>query len=160
VFELQKYVYNFLVHIGPMPQRFDSARLVRASAILAFAAGVGGWGAVLTAPRSQALPPMLTASPPSGGDTSALARWFGKSAAPVKVTVLGLISAGTRGAAILAIDGGAPRAYRVGQRIADGVTLAKVEPAAVVLDQAGAVIRVAAPAAPALKTPGFVLVKP
>jgi general secretion pathway protein C len=103
---------------------------------------------------------MLTATPPAGADTSALARWFGPSAAPVKVTVLGLISAGTRGAAILAIDGGAPRAYREGQRIADGVTLAKVESTGVVLDQAGTAIRVAAPAAPALKTPGFVPVRP
>src|SRR5262245_9574818 len=99
-------------------QHLDPVRLSRAAAILALTAGVGVWGAVLMAPRSQALPPMLNAPRPAAGDTAALARWFGTSAAPVKVTVLGLISAGPRGAAILAIDGGEPRAYRVGQSIA------------------------------------------
>jgi general secretion pathway protein C len=137
-------------------QHFDPVRLSRAAAILALATGVGAWGSILLAPRAQGLPPMLNAPRPAGADTAAMARWFGKSAAPVKVTVLGLISAGPRGAAILAIDGGEPRAYRVGQAIADGVTLAKVERAGVVLDQAGASIQVAAPAEPALASPGFV----
>jgi general secretion pathway protein C len=138
--------------------RFDPVRLSRTAAILALATGAGVWGSVLMAPRSQALPPMLSPRP-AAGDTAALARWFGTSAAPVKVTVLGLISAGEHGAAILKIDGGEPRAYRVGQPIADGVTLAKVERAGVVLDQAGVSIQVAAPAEPALASPGFVPVR-
>jgi general secretion pathway protein C len=142
-----------------MPPRFDPARLSRAAAILALATGAGVWGSVLMAPRSQPLPPLLSAPRPAAGDTAALARWFGTSAAPVKVTVLGLISAGARGAAILSIDGSEPRAYRVGQPIADGVTLAKVERAGVVLDQAGVSIQVAAPAVPALASPGFVPVQ-
>ncbi|ARP84153.1 hypothetical protein CAL12_27300 [Bordetella genomosp. 8] len=142
-----------------MPQRFDSARLARGAAMLVLAAGVGTWGAILLAPRTSNLPPLLVPRARAAGDTTALARWFGTSAAPVKVTVLGLISAGDRGAAILAIDGAAPRAYRVGQAIADGVTLAKVESAGVVLDQGGTAIRVAVAALPALKTPGFVPVR-
>ncbi|CAM3359240.1 General secretion pathway protein GspC [Bordetella sputigena] len=142
-----------------MPQRFDSARLAQGAAILALAAGVGTWGAILLAPRAPSLPPLLVPQARAAGDTTALARWFGTSAAPVKVTVLGLIAAGDRGAAILAIDGAAPRAYRVGQVIADGVTLAKVESAGVVLDQSGTAIRVGVAALPELKTSGFVPVR-
>lgn len=143
-----------------MPQRLDPARLARTAAVLALAAGVGIWGAALMAPRSHALPPMLGAARPAGGDTAALAAWFGTSAAPVKVSVLGLISAGVHGAAILAIDGGDPRAYRVGQSIADGVTLSKVERTGVVLEQAGQSIQVAAPVIPPLASPGFIPVHP
>lgn len=139
-----------------MPQRIDPARLAQHAAVLVLAAGVGVWGAVLMAPRATTLPPMLAAPRPDTGDTAALARWFGTSVAPVKVSVLGLISAGAHGAAILAIDGGEPRAYRVGQAIADGVTLSKVERAGVVLDQSGATIRVPAPAEPAMASPGIV----
>jgi len=143
-----------------MPPLPSPPSLARAAAILACAAGTGVWGAVLLAPRPGPLPPMLTAPPPGGGGTIALAQWFGGSAAQVKVAVLGLISAGPHGAAILRIDGGPPQAYRVGQAIAQGVTLAEVESAGVVLDQAGAAIRVAAPAAPVLPAPGFVPVRP
>ena len=142
-----------------MPIRYEPARLLRAAAILAAAAGVGAWSAVLLAPQPRALPPMLTAPPPAGA-SAPLAQWFGSSAASVKVAVLGVIAAGERGAAILRIDGGAPQAYRVGQSIADGVTLARVERNGVVLDQAGAPIRVDAPAAPVMPAPGFVRVQP
>jgi len=139
-----------------MPLRYEPARLARAAAVLALAAGIGLWGAVLLAPPPRPLPPMLTTPPPAGSGSAPLAQWFGSSAASVKVTVLGLISAGERGAAILRIDGGPPQAYRVGQTIADGVTLARVEQGGVVLDQAGAPIRVEAPAAPVMPAPGFV----
>ncbi|AOB34000.1 hypothetical protein AKI39_24095 [Bordetella sp. H567] len=139
-----------------MPQRIDPARLARGVAVLALAAGAGIWGAILLAPRADTLPPMLDAPRVATGDTAAVAGWFGTSAAPVKVSVLGLIAAGAHGAAILAIDGGEPRAYRVGQAIVDGVTLARVERAGVVLDQGGQSIRVAAPAEPPLVSPGFV----
>lgn len=139
-----------------MPQRVDPARFAHSVAVLVLAAGVGVWGAVLLAPRARALPPMLDTPRPAAGDTAALAAWFGTSAAPVKVNVLGLIAAGAHGAAILAIDGGEPRAYRVGQSIVDGVTLASVEAAGVVLEQGGQRIRVAAPAQAPLVSPGFV----
>lgn len=137
-----------------------SPRIVRTAAVLALAAGVGVWGALLLAPRPQALPPGLTAPPPAGSDTAPLAQWFGSSAASVKVMVLGLISAGEQGAAILRIDGGAPQAYRVGQSVAEGVILARVDRAGVVLDQGGTPLEVSAPALPALGSQGFVRVRP
>ncbi|WP_156774135.1 type II secretion system protein N [Bordetella bronchialis] len=142
-----------------MPLRIDPARAARHAVVLVLAAGVGAWGAVLLAPPARALPPMLDAARPASGDTAAVASWFGTSAAPVKVSVLGLISAGTHGAAILAIDGGEPRAYRVGQSIVDGVTLSSVERAGVVLEQTGQRIQVAAPAEPPLGSPGIVPVR-
>ena len=131
--------------------------LSKSVAVLAFAAGLGVWGALLLAPRPAALPPGLTPPPPAATDAAPVARWFGGSAAAVKVTVLGLISAGQQGTAVLRVDGQPPQAFRVGQALAQGVILADVEPDAVVLSADGVAQRVQAPSAPALGSPGFVI---
>lgn len=131
--------------------------VARTAAVLALAAGVGVWGALLLAPGPAALPPGLTPPPPARSDAAPVAQWFGGAAAAVKVTVVGLIAAGEQGTAVLRVDGQAPQAYRVGQPLAQGVTLAGVEPDAVVLSADGVTQRVQAPAAPALGSPGFVV---
>ncbi|VGO08808.1 General secretion pathway protein C [plant metagenome] len=139
---------------------FNFITLARRGAMLACAAGVGVWGALLLAPKPQALPPGLTAPPPARSDIAPLAQWFGASASSaIKVVIVGLISAGERGTAVLRVDGQPPQAYRVGQPLAQGVTLAGVEADAVVLSADGATQRVQAPAAPALSSPGFVPVQ-
>jgi len=132
----------------------------RTGAMMVLAAGIGVWGAVLLAPKPVAVPPGLTAPPPPRGDTAAVVRWFGATQASIKVTVAGLIASDERGAALLKIDNGPVQAWRVGQTLASGVTLAAVERNAVVLDVGGVTQRIVAPAAPALATPGFVRVVP
>ena len=134
--------------------------LVRVMSILACAGGVGVWGALLLAPAARTPPPGLTVVAPARGDTAVLAQWFGASAAPLRVAVVGLIAAGDRGAALLRVEGGAPTAYRVGQVIGQGATLAHVERDAVVIDTGGDTLRIAVSDALPLGSPGFVRVRP
>lgn len=134
--------------------------LVRVISILACAAGVGTWGALLLAPKPHTPPPGLTMVAPARGDTAALAQWFGASAAPLRVAVVGLIASGDRGAALLRVEGGAAAAYRVGQQIGQGATLARVERNAVVIDTGGDTLRIAVTDALPLGSPGFVRVSP
>lgn len=137
--------------------RLEGPALVRGVAVLALAMGAGVWGALLFAPTPRALPPMLDSVSASGQDTSAVARWFGGGALRVRVAVVGLISADNgRGAALLAVNGAAAQAYRIGQTLAPGVTLAGVTPNAVSINQDGVIEEVAMPANPASLVQGFI----
>jgi len=139
--------------------RINGPDLVRGVAVLVFTAGVGVWGALLLAPVPRALPPMLDAAAPLGQETDAVARWFGGGALRVRVAVMGLIAAdGERGTALLAVNGGVAQAYRIGQTLAPGVTLAAVSPTAVSIDQDGVIEQVAVPADPTHLVQGFVSV--
>ncbi|WP_073101664.1 type II secretion system protein N [Pollutimonas bauzanensis] len=139
----------------------DWPAVVRRAGILAFAAGVGIWGALLFAPAPGALPAALGPATTAGSDTAAVARWFGGGSQRLRVAVTGLIAAGgDSGAALLAVNGGAAQAYRVGQALAPGVTLAAVTPKAVSIDQDGVVEQLPVPANPAAVIQGFVPVAP
>ncbi len=117
--------------------------------LLILAAGVGVWGAIIFAPSPPPPPPAALASASLQTDTSPVARWFGSGAgAKVQVVVAGLIAAGPRGSAVLAIDGRPARAYAVGHELADGVRLAQVNATGVVLDQGGERVEVLASVLP------------
>ena len=134
--------------------------LLQGVSMLALAAGVGVWSALLLAPAAQTPPPGLTVAASVRGDTAPIAQWFGASVAPLRIVLVGLIASETRAAALLRVEGGAPVAYRVGQQIGPGVTLLRVERDAVVLDTGGSEMRIAATAAAPLGSPGFVPIKP
>lgn len=137
--------------------RFDGPSATRNMARLALAAGAGIWSALLFAPAPQPLPPLLEASTPSRPDVESVARWFGGGALRVRVAAVGVISgADGAGAALLAVNGGPTQAYRVGQALAPGVTLAAVSPAAVSIDQDGVVEEVAMRTHPVNLVQGFV----
>jgi general secretion pathway protein C len=121
---------------------------IRRLALVALAAGVGLWAALLFAPRPGALPPAASRAMPTRLDTTPLAAWFGApptGRAPVRVTASGIIATGSRGVAVLSVDGAPGQAWRVGQTIKDGLRLISVEAEAVVLDYQGDSIRVALP---------------
>lgn len=137
--------------------RIDGPVFVRGLAVLALAVGVGVWAALLFAPAPRALPPTLEASSALGRDTTGVARWFGGGALRVRVAVVGLIAAdGGRGAALLTVNGGPAQAYRIGQTLAPGVTLAGVAPTAVSVDQDGVIEQVSVPVNPASLIQGFI----
>lgn len=137
--------------------RLDGPALARGLAVLALAVGAGVWGALLFAPAPRTLPPALDSISTSGQDTRAVARWFGGGALRVRVVVAGLISAdGGRGAALLSVNGGAAQAYRLGQALAPGVTLAGVGPNSVSVNQDGVIEEVAVPSNPANLVQGFI----
>jgi len=126
-------------------------------AIVAIAAGLGVWGALLFAPAPRDAPPVLDSIMPSLHDTTSVAQWFGGAPLRVRVTAAGVIAADDgRGAALLSVDGGPVRAYRVGQTLAPGVVLAAVTASAVSIDQDGVIEQVAVPASPASRVQGFV----
>src|SRR5690554_6513041 len=137
--------------------------LAQALAMLTMAAGIGLWGALLLAPQPMAAPPALALGPASVQNISPVINWFGGDSARLRVAVLGLISSGQRGTALLSINGGPAQAYGAGQSLANGVTLAAVLPHGVSIDQDGIIeyIEVAGrilppngfvPAAPTVRT--------
>lgn len=123
----------------------QSPRLLQAMAMLAVAIGVGLWSALLLAPKPADPPALLALGPAPGQSTEALTNWFGGGNAHLRITVVGLIAAGQRGAALLSVNGQPPQAYRVGQSLAQGVTLAAVLPEAIAIDQDGIVQNIAMP---------------
>lgn len=153
---------NFRLPALRFPQiRVNPASLVRLLAALALAVGLGVWTVMLLAPRPGAIPPSMTFETVAGTDVQPVARWFGGGNQRVRVTVAGIIAMGNdRGAAVLSVDGATPRAYRVGETLAPGVTLVTVARDEVSIDQDGAVeaVRMAADPRPVIQ--GFVKVAP
>ena len=143
------------MNLSPALPRVDMPAFARGLAIVALALGVGVWGALLFAPAPRALPPMLD-TVTSEQNTASVARWFGGGALRVRVAVMGLITSDKGGAALLSVNGGAAQAYRVGQALAPGVTLAGVTASSVSIDQDGVTEQVAMPANPASVVQGFV----
>lgn len=124
--------------------------MFRALAILALAAGVGVWGAVLLAPKPPALPAAVSAPAPRAADNMPVALWFGRDEVlRTQISVLGVIAAGTDGAAVFSIDGGPPVAWRVGDEVAPGIVLKDVGADAVTVEQGGRASRLSTPASPA-----------
>lgn len=114
--------------------RLTAPRVVQAVALATALAGVLVWSSVLlTSAESQVPPvesPVLAARP----DTPAL-QWFSNQPAVVDIKVSGLM-AGARGAvAILSLNEGPPRSFRVGESLAQGVRLAAIEGDAVVIER-------------------------
>ncbi|HWK62906.1 MAG TPA: type II secretion system protein N [Eoetvoesiella sp.] len=143
------------MNLSPALPRVDMPAFARGLAIVALALGIGVWGALLFAPAPRALPPMLD-TVTSEQNTAAVARWFGGGALRVRVALMGLITSDKGGAALLSVNGGTAQAYRVGQTLAPGVTLAGVTANAVSIDQDGVTEQVAMPANPASVVQGFV----
>ncbi len=122
----------------------------RVLALLALAAGLGVWGAVLLAPTPAALPAAIAAPAPRAADNTPVALWFGRDEVlRTQISVLGVIAAGPDGAAVFSVDGGPPAAWRVGDEIAPGIVLQDIGAEAVTVEQGGRANRLAAPVAPA-----------
>ena len=130
---------------------------LRVAAMVAMAAGSGVWTAVLLAPTPRETLPVLDSMVPPVQDTTPVARWFGGKPLRVHVTALGVIAGDDgSGAALLSVDGGPPRAYRVGQSLAPGVSLDGVTASTVSIAQDGLVEQVALPTRAGSGLRGFV----
>ncbi|HWK71438.1 MAG TPA: hypothetical protein VNS29_11435 [Burkholderiaceae bacterium] len=119
--------------------------IAQALAMLAMAAGIGVWGSLLLAPQPMATRPFLASGAAPGQDISPLINWFGGGNARLRIDVLGLLSSGQRGTALLSINGGPPKAYSVGHTLAQGVTLSAVLPHGVSIDQDGIIEDITVP---------------
>lgn len=128
--------------------RLDGPTCVRMLGQFMLAAGIGVWGAMVLAPAPRPSGPLLDTAPPSALDTTPLARWFGGAALRVRITPVGVIASSEGdGAALLSVDGGPARAYRVGTQLAPGVVLHAVSASSISIDQDGVIESVGLPAA-------------
>ncbi len=126
-----------------------SRRSVKWLGMLACAAGIGVWSAILLAPAPRPAPPAMATSSAAGTDISPVAGWFGGGpASRVKIVPSGLIAAGRSGTAILAVDGGRAQAFAVGQPLAHDMVLEAVLPHGVVVSQGGQEVELAIPELP------------
>ncbi|MGE4124230.1 MAG: type II secretion system protein N [Pusillimonas sp.] len=139
--------------------RHRSPGLVQALAMVACAAGIGLWGALLLAPLPLPAPAALASGPVTGPNLAPVINWFGGNSARLRIEVVGLIASGQQGAALLSINGEPPKAYRTGQTLAQGVSLSAVLPQGVAIDQDG-ITETITIAAPQPAQPGFIAVPP
>lgn len=132
----------------------SSSVAVRLLSLLLFLVLIGiitYWAMQLLAPRA-AIAPGDALGDNSRPPLPVAAKLFGARQAatpdappPVDIKVSGIVEAGRRGVAILAIDGRPAKAFRVNQRVGDGSTLKEVHADKVIIDHRGQRIEAEAP---------------
>ncbi|MDO5101708.1 MAG: type II secretion system protein N [Lautropia sp.] len=133
----------------------SSSVAVRLLSLLLFLVLIGiitYWAMQLLAPRA-AIAPGDALGDNSRPPLPVAAKLFGARQAtgtpdappPVDIKVTGIVEAGRRGVAILAIDGKPAKAFRVNQRVGDGSTLKEVHADKVVIEHRGQRIEADAP---------------
>ena len=127
-------------------------RLVGALLVIACGALAAWWGIQLGAPRPAIAPAVQpTLAQPDPGAAATLFGTVGQGlrGAPdarlSAVRVVGVIAHQSEGAALLSVDGAAPRAFAVGDTVGTGLRLIGVTADAAVFDRFGERIEVAAP---------------
>jgi general secretion pathway protein C len=137
-----------------MRLRLPLARIVSVLLFAALCAIVAAWALQLLAPRSPIAPSGAVAQAQPPTDLSAAGQLFGGAPRPVdsiaegpsNIQVAGVLAAGARGVALLAIDGRPAKPFAVGESLADGSTVRAVTGDAVELERGGRPMRLAAPA--------------
>lgn len=137
-----------------MKQRYHS--IANLALLVGTVAAATWWGLQLVPARPPPEPvvPMPVASAPvamAPQDTLAVAGLFGPVAAAdaAPVRLVGVISTGDAGVALLAVGDQPPMAWRVGEEVDGRGTLMAVEPGKVVIRRGTATVEVALPATPA-----------
>ena len=134
------------------PPRVSAANLVGALTVIACAGIAMVWAVQLSAPTpaiAPAVEPALTQPDPSAA--SALFGTVGRVTAGAPdarlsaIRVIGVIVHPSKGAALISINGGSPRAYAVGETVSSGLSLREVNADGAVFDRFGERIEVAAP---------------
>jgi len=142
-----------------MRLRLPLARIASVLLFAALCAIVAAWALQLLAPRPPIAPAGAVAQVQPALDLASAGRLFGSSpqagggptvAAPSNIQVAGVLAAGPRGVALLAIDGKPARAFAVGDPVVDGMTVRAVSGEAVDLDSSGTPMRLSAPTRPSL----------
>ncbi len=114
------------------------------------------WSMILLAPRSPIAPASALAGRDALPELQLASQLFGTTqgaaaaAAASNIQVLGIVAAGRRGSAILAIDGKAPRPFAVGEALSPTQRLAEVRSNAVIVAGAGEPLELPAPESPSI----------
>ena len=141
-----------------MRLRFPLARLASLLLFAALCAICAAWGLQLFSPRSPIAPAGAIAQPAAASDLLQAGQLFGAppapspsaAAAPSNVQVVGVIAAGPRGVALLSVDGQPAKPFRVGEKVAEGLTVSAVMPDSVALIRNGQPLTAQAPPRPSL----------
>ncbi|SAI46204.1 general secretion pathway protein C [Bordetella ansorpii] len=117
---------------------------------------LGLWGYRLAAPLPQPAPAVAVVKPADDGQVDGIAQWLAPGPQKVDVKVVGALIAGANSGAVLSVNGSPPRAYAVGESLAQSVVLDRIDVDAVVLDQEGKAVRLPMPVLPVLPERGIV----
>jgi general secretion pathway protein C len=116
---------------------------------------VAYWTMQMLAPRAPIAPAVSAVEQRALPELQLASQLFGvtQSAGPVvappsNIQVLGVVAAGPKGSAILTVDGGAPKAVAVGERVTPTQVVQAVRSDAVVIDAGGQRSELPAPARP------------
>lgn len=113
---------------------------------------VSWWALRLAAPRAVTAPAVDAVPTEAAGPGRAIALFGASSAAAApasgNIAVIGVLSGGPRGSAILSIDGRPGRAFAVGEAIDASTSLTLVEPDRVVITSGGRRTELRPPARP------------
>lgn len=131
--------------------RFDRAsklsgpRLVSLVGALALISGLAWWGWRLAEPLSQA--PTAPVAAPARGDNGAanVSVWLSPGPAKLDVRVAGVLAGDGRGVAVLSVDGGAPQAYAIGDRLTRSARLVGIDAQALIVEHGGRQVRLPLP---------------
>ena len=140
-----------------MRLRLPLARLISVLLFAALCAICAAWALKLLGPRSPIAPSAPVAATPGGINLKAPAQLFGQAppvaargatnapVAPANVQVVGVLAAGPRGIALLAVDGRPAKPFSVGDTLVDGSVVKAVGTDSVKLERNGVVMSAPSP---------------
>lgn len=114
--------------------RLSPAHCVQAVALLATLAGVLMWSSLLLTSAQSSAPPPVREEAAATPDSPAL-QWFSNRPAALDIKVSGVISVAHGAVAILSLNGAPPRAFVLGERLAQGAHLVAIEHDNVVIER-------------------------
>lgn len=116
--------------------RLSPPQLVQALALVAALAGVVTWSSLLLTPAESRTPDVAPQVLAARSDNPAL-QWFSNQPVRLEIKVAGLLASPRGAVAILSLNDAPPRAFLVGERLAQGVQLLGIEGDGVVIEQGG-----------------------
>ena len=133
--------------------RIPAVRLTSLLLFAALCAITAYWALQLLAPRAPMAPSGSVAQAPAPPDLRVASQLFGgaaaapaATAAQVNIQVVGVVAAGERGVALLAVEGRPSKPFAVGELVTEGVRVVAVAPDAVTLTRYGQPATLPAPA--------------
>ncbi|MBJ9975510.1 general secretion pathway protein GspC [Pseudomonas sp. S75] len=121
--------------------RCTPMRCVQWLALLAALAGSLACLTVLLTPPPSGAAPSAQQAPTAPVDSAAL-QWFSNRPAELDIKVSGVMSSAHGALAVLSLNGAPPRAFVLGERLAQGVQLAAIESDSVVITRGDERIRI------------------
>jgi general secretion pathway protein C len=123
-------------------ERFSAPQRVQSIALLAALAGVVTWSSLLLTSAESRTPDAAPQLAFARSDNPAL-QWFSNQPAAVDIKVSGVLAGSPGAVAILSLNGGAPRSFRVGESVSHGVKVVAIEGDAVVIERGAEKTRLA-----------------